>query len=290
MEHVFCMQCGQKIAPSAQACPHCGAQQALAAVSSPTPAQATPQSSSPCPEGVKGWSWGAFWLSWIWAIFNKTWIGLLALIPMVNLVMMVILGLKGREWAWRNKSWPSIEHFNRVQKKWSLAGWIVVGASLILGIIAGAVEDWMKHRDASDITAEWSLDDGASNNSPTSGNSEHTDVSAPQTASPYPIPRLSFGKADLLGAMKRSGMEQQWITEFTNYLSQPGNFWQGCVTQEAGSAQTLGGMGQKEAQAHGESACQSLAQQYYDCLNGRALDDAVLCLQTHINDVAENGD
>jgi len=30
------------------------------------------------PPGVKGWSWGAFLLNWIWAIGNQTWIGLLA--------------------------------------------------------------------------------------------------------------------------------------------------------------------------------------------------------------------
>ena len=55
------------------------------------------------PEGVKGWSWGAFFLNWIWAIGNKTWIGLLVLVPYVGLIVAVILGFKGREWAWKNK-------------------------------------------------------------------------------------------------------------------------------------------------------------------------------------------
>lgn len=71
------------------------------------------------PDGVKGWSWGAFLLNWIWAIGNKTWIGLLALIPYAGLIMAIILGFKGREWAWKNKHWDSVEHFNRVQTKWS---------------------------------------------------------------------------------------------------------------------------------------------------------------------------
>ena len=26
------------------------------------------------PEGIKGWSWGAFFLNWIWAIGNKSYI------------------------------------------------------------------------------------------------------------------------------------------------------------------------------------------------------------------------
>lgn len=55
------------------------------------------------PKGVKGWSWGAFFLNWIWALGNRTWIGLLALTPYVGFIFAFVLGFKGREWAWRNK-------------------------------------------------------------------------------------------------------------------------------------------------------------------------------------------
>ncbi|TCJ11620.1 zinc ribbon domain-containing protein [Parasulfuritortus cantonensis] len=286
MELVFCMQCGQKIPTSAQNCPHCGAQQTLAAASTSVPPQAASLSASALPEGIKGWSWGAFWLSWVWAIFNKTWIGLLALIPLVNLVMMVILGLKGREWAWRNKAWPSVEHFNRVQKKWSLAGWIIMVASLILGIAIGVIEDRMKQGSNSELDTSWSLEENAGQQTPAA---QLEPANAPAVA-PYPMPSVSFGKVDLLGAMKRAGMEQHWITHFTNYLSDPISFWDECVTSEAGRAQHFGNMNQMEAQAYGESTCKSLTQQHYACLNGNNLDDAVLCLQTHINNVAENGE
>src|SRR6478609_9337873 len=78
------------------------------------------------PEGVKGWSWGAFLLNWIWAISNKTWIGLLTLVPYVGFIMGFYLGFKGREMAWRNKRWDSLEHFNRVQKRWSFWGVVLV--------------------------------------------------------------------------------------------------------------------------------------------------------------------
>jgi hypothetical protein len=88
------------------------------------------------PEGVKGWSWGAFLLTWIWSIGNSTWIGLLTLIPYVGLVMAIMLGLKGREWAWRNKRWDSVEHFNRVQKRWSFWGVLIVVGMMGLGILA----------------------------------------------------------------------------------------------------------------------------------------------------------
>jgi len=91
------------------------------------------------PEGIKGWSWGAFLFNWLWAIGNKTWIGLLTLVPFVGFIMMFILGVKGREWAWRNKKWDNIEHFQRVQRKWSLWGIIVVGVYLLAVIAAIAL-------------------------------------------------------------------------------------------------------------------------------------------------------
>lgn len=78
------------------------------------------------PEGVKGWSWGAFLLSWVWAIGNRTWIGLLCLLPFIGFIFAIILGIKGREWAWKNKKWQDLDHFNRVQRDWSLVGlWIL---------------------------------------------------------------------------------------------------------------------------------------------------------------------
>lgn len=99
------------------------------------PSALRPPPSDDIPPGIKGWSWGAFLWNWIWAIFNNTWIGLLALIPGVNLVMIFVLGAKGREWAWKNKKWDSVEHFNRVQRKWSLWGiWLVV-IGLVLALL-----------------------------------------------------------------------------------------------------------------------------------------------------------
>ena len=91
------------------------------------------------PEEIKGWSWGAFGFSWIWGIFNGTFISLLALIPYVNIIMIIILGIKGKEWAWRNKKWDSVEHFKRVQRLWSKV-WVIIFFTLcgiaILGVVA----------------------------------------------------------------------------------------------------------------------------------------------------------
>lgn len=88
------------------------------------------------PDGVKGWSWGAFLLNWIWAVSNKTWIGLLCLIPYIGFIFSFYLGFKGRELAWRNKRWDSLEHFNRVQRKWSIWGAVLIFGVAGLGIAA----------------------------------------------------------------------------------------------------------------------------------------------------------
>lgn len=87
------------------------------------------------PLGVAGWSWGGFLLNWIWAIGNRTWIGLLALIPCVGVVMAFVLGFKGRQWAWQNKSWRDLDHFNRVQRLWAIWGVVVTCVFFGIGIL-----------------------------------------------------------------------------------------------------------------------------------------------------------
>lgn len=80
--------------------------------------------SATVPPEIKGWNWGAFFLTWIWGIGNRVWLALIALapIPLAGLVMMVILGIKGNEWAWQSKRWESIEHFRRRQRVWMYWG------------------------------------------------------------------------------------------------------------------------------------------------------------------------
>ncbi|MGZ5038433.1 MAG: cytochrome c oxidase assembly factor Coa1 family protein [Usitatibacter sp.] len=98
---------------------------------------------APVPPEVRGWNWGAFLLSWIWGIGNNTYVALLALVPVVNLVVIFVLGAKGSEWAWRNKKWEGVEHFRRVQRKWAFAGaivWLVlIGLFVALYFMVSAV-------------------------------------------------------------------------------------------------------------------------------------------------------
>jgi hypothetical protein len=79
------------------------------------------------PPEIRRWNWGAFLLNWIWGIGNDTYIALLTMIPLVDIVMPFVLGAKGSEWAWRNKRWRDVAHFKRVQRNWAIAGVAVFG-------------------------------------------------------------------------------------------------------------------------------------------------------------------
>jgi len=88
------------------------------------------------PAEAKRWNWGAFLLTWIWGLGNSTYISLLALIPVVNVVMAVILGIKGGQWAWRNRKWHGIEQFTRIQGLWTAFGFgLLAGCLLVLTIV-----------------------------------------------------------------------------------------------------------------------------------------------------------
>ena len=93
-------------------------------------------------EIAKKFNWGAMMLGFLWGPFNKTYITLtilfFAFIPIAGLsafALAVFFGVKGNEWAWKNKEWESVEQFNQTQKKWAIAGVIWVLANIIFEII-----------------------------------------------------------------------------------------------------------------------------------------------------------
>jgi hypothetical protein len=67
---------------------------------------------------------------------------LLAILP-IAFIMTIVFGVKGNEWAWRDKIWDSIEAFNAVQKKWvvgSLIFIVLINATMfILPVVAAGV-------------------------------------------------------------------------------------------------------------------------------------------------------
>lgn len=88
------------------------------------------------PDQIRGFNWGAFLMNWIWTLGNAS-CGMavlsfvLSAIPVVNLGWAIYLGLHGNEIAWRSKPWQSVEHFKATQRKWTIAGVIL----LVLGLL-----------------------------------------------------------------------------------------------------------------------------------------------------------
>jgi len=86
------------------------------------------------PEAAAGLSWGGFLMNWIWGLGNRSYVALVCLIPVVGFFFAFYLLFKGREMAWRNREWESVEHFNKVQRRWAIAGIVVVLVAVMVGI------------------------------------------------------------------------------------------------------------------------------------------------------------
>lgn len=132
------------MAPSSPAVQYQGSQVAQHPINSVDPSNAN----------LSGFSWGAFVLSGIWGLFNGCWwmilinigIALLmfvtAVIPFIpllfaitSLILSIWFGVKGREWAWKNRQWSSAESFNQAQKTWNIVGIVFIVLALLLPII-----------------------------------------------------------------------------------------------------------------------------------------------------------
>lgn len=86
-------------------------------------------------------NWGAFGLSWIWGLFNKTFITLICIpcifIPfggLITLGLSIWFGIQGNKWAWQNKKWKSIEQFHNHQRKWAIASVVVFLLTFLITI------------------------------------------------------------------------------------------------------------------------------------------------------------
>lgn len=94
------------------------------------------------PEEIRGLNWGAFGMNVIWGSAMRVHIAWLCIVPFIGLVMLFVLLIKGNEWAWKSRRWDSIEHFQRVQKKWAWATGIIF---LIMFIISFAISTFLSH-------------------------------------------------------------------------------------------------------------------------------------------------
>ncbi len=89
------------------------------------------------PAEAKGLNWGALLLSWIWGLGNAVGYGPVALMFFIPLVGPIVGLLKGNEWAWRGKDWANVESFKATQKKWAMAGILILLVALMLACCGG---------------------------------------------------------------------------------------------------------------------------------------------------------
>lgn len=87
------------------------------------------------PPEVQGLNWGAFFWNWIWALVNNAGIVWVLIGFFFSPVASIFLLIKGNELAWQNKRWDSVEAFKSHQRKWAIAGLVLIGLSIGLACI-----------------------------------------------------------------------------------------------------------------------------------------------------------
>ena len=89
------------------------------------------------------WNWGAFLLSWGWALGHRMYVIALVLFLTGPMVASLALGAMGNELAWRYRPFSDVEEFQKVQAawtKWGIAAAVVVALLVIVAIFVFATE------------------------------------------------------------------------------------------------------------------------------------------------------
>ncbi|NRB11400.1 MAG: hypothetical protein HRU35_07335 [Rickettsiaceae bacterium] len=78
-----------------------------------------------------------FFFNWIWGVAHGVWISFLVFIPLFGmLIMPVILGFKGNEWAWRKNKYVSTAEFLKTQRRWTIAAVALFGVFFSILLMA----------------------------------------------------------------------------------------------------------------------------------------------------------
>ena len=91
---------------------------------------------------IAKFNWGAFIGTWVWGLFNKSYITLWALpltFTMGALPFYIVCGLKGNEWAYEKKKDKDIEKFHTGQKIQTVIWSVVIPVLSFFFFIAGSV-------------------------------------------------------------------------------------------------------------------------------------------------------
>lgn len=113
---------------------------------------------------AKKFNWGAFLFTWVWGLFNKSYITLIVLplsflnfIPFLGTIVYagvcIWFGIEGNKWAWQNKEWDSIEQFHKVQKKWAISAGIAM-ALICTALVVFLIIPFMLLSDTNKFSAD----------------------------------------------------------------------------------------------------------------------------------------
>jgi len=84
---------------------------------------------------LKRFNWGASAFTVIWGVCHKKYFTLLftplLFVPVVNIIVSVLFGIKGNEWAYDENMWSSPDEFNKYQEKWAI-GYVVVAIACLI--------------------------------------------------------------------------------------------------------------------------------------------------------------
>jgi len=79
------------------------------------------------PEEIKGLNFGAYLLTPLWGAAHNYPLSFLSLIPGYGWIKSYYLLVKGNEVAWQHRRFKSVEEFKKVQKRWSIFSFIILG-------------------------------------------------------------------------------------------------------------------------------------------------------------------
>ncbi len=125
------------------------------------------------PSELKGFNWGAFFLTFFWGIYHRAYWTLAAPIyhllcynllpifgvphegvPLLHLrysiigfsvgvvAMKVVFGFKGNEWAWRSGQYIHAQHFRTMQRVWTIVGLVLNVAGWAVFIARQIFIEW----------------------------------------------------------------------------------------------------------------------------------------------------
>lgn len=89
---------------------------------------------------VRSWSWGAFFLGFIWALSSRLYgwgiaLFFLSFVPIANLIFWIYFSVVGRKKSWEKGKWESFDAFKNRQKLLDKIGFILFLVGVLISVL-----------------------------------------------------------------------------------------------------------------------------------------------------------